>query len=110
VHASDHWFRTAGGGEGARLASCLAACMDSAAGDVLAPVRLAAVLQDAREHQDREIQVLALDALARSCARAGDLEAGREHLALADGLLPAVQHLLDEADRLDAARARGVLA
>jgi hypothetical protein len=106
AHASDHWFRAAGGGEGARLAACLTAAIDSAAGDASACSQLEAVLLDAREHHDLEIQVLALDALASCFARAGDLPTARRHLAAADALLPKVQHLLDEADRWDASAAR----
>jgi predicted ATPase/DNA-binding SARP family transcriptional activator len=106
AHAADHWFRTSGGGEGARLAACLAAAIDAAAGDGDAPERLRGVLQDARQHGDHEIEVLTLDALARWAAAAGDPLAAQRHLSAADALRPTVQHLLDEADRVDAVPAR----
>ncbi|WP_433205739.1 hypothetical protein ACQP00_38330 [Dactylosporangium sp. CS-047395] len=75
------WYRTAGGGDGALLTRCLLA--DSVP-------ELEAVLAEARATDDRETQVHALDALARR--------------AEADALAATIPHLIDEADRLRAAR------
>lgn len=108
VQAADHWFRTSGGGEGAALAAYLAAAIDAEAGDPSASARLQTALQDARHRQDQEIEVLALDALARSCAQTHD-SAASELLAQADALMPSVRHLLSDADRIDGQRARSLL-
>ena len=57
-----------------------------------------------------EVQVVALDALARLAAVAGDRPRAGGLLAEADALAPQVAHALDDADRHDAATARALLA
>jgi hypothetical protein len=67
------------------------------------------VLEEARRHQDPETQTLALDALARSAAAAGDRALAARLLEEADGLPALVGHAVDDADRLDAQAARAAL-
>jgi tetratricopeptide (TPR) repeat protein len=109
MRAADLWFQSSGGGEGATLAACLRAAMDAEAGDPEASARLRAVLHDAERRHDPEIEVLALDALARTAAQGHDLGAARILLGRADQLMPSAQHLIGEADRFDAIRARRLL-
>ena len=72
--------------------------------------RLRAVLEDARQRQDLEVELLALDALARTCAEARDNDTAHDLLESADALTPSVHHLVSDADRIDADHARSVLA
>jgi predicted ATPase/DNA-binding SARP family transcriptional activator len=109
TRAADLWFQSSGGGEGAALAACLRAAMDAEEGNPQAATRLLAVLDDAQRRHDPEIAVMALDALARTAAQARDTSAARTLLDRADELLPSAQHLIDEADRFDAVRARELL-
>lgn len=91
------------GGDFALLTRCvLAAARDE-------PTTLRSVLGQARVENNIEVQVHALDALARLDTAVGDLAAGTALLAEADRLAPQVAHLLDESDRLDAAAARHLI-
>jgi hypothetical protein len=67
------------------------------------------VLDDAQQRHDPEIEVLALDALARTRAVAHDLDAAQIYLDGADQLMPSAQHLIGDVDRIDAIRARSLL-
>jgi tetratricopeptide (TPR) repeat protein len=109
MRAADLWFQSSGGGEGAVLAACLRAAMDAEDGDPDASTRLRALLHDAERRHDPEIEVLALDALARTSAEGHDLDAARTFLDRADQLMPSAQHLIGDADRFDAIRARRLL-
>ena len=110
VRAADHWFVSSGGGDGASLASCLHAAMDAEDGDDTAEPRLRAVLERARDQHTPDIEIMALDALARSAANADNLTAARQLLATADRLMPSARHLLGYADRLDADHANNIIA
>ena len=97
LEENDHWYGAAGGGDFALLSHGLLAAMnDDAAG-------LEAVRQ-AEDTGNVEVQVQALNALARLAASRSDL--AQALLAEADALAPQVAHLLDEADHFDAAQAR----
>ena len=109
LQAADRWFSSSGGGEGAGLAASLRAATDAEDGDPDGVRPVAGVLADAERRGNPELQVLALDALARSAAAERQLEQARDLLARADRLLPSAQHLVDDADRLDAHAARQVL-
>jgi tetratricopeptide (TPR) repeat protein len=109
VRAADLWFGSSGGGEGATLAACLRAAMDAEEGNPEAPERLRAVLHDAERRHDPEIEVLALDALAWISARGHDVSAARTFLDRADERMPSAQHLIGDADRVDAIQARRLL-
>ncbi|GIF46394.1 putative ATPase [Asanoa ferruginea] len=103
LEQNDRWYRASGGGEGALLTRCLLAAL-AADRDALE-----AVLAEAREAGDREAEVLTLDALARVAADSGDLGTARRILDTADDLATAVQHVIDDVDRLDARLARAQL-
>jgi hypothetical protein len=100
---SDRWYASAGGGDGALLTRCLRAAIESNV-DVLL-----STLDDARAAGDAEVQVLALDALARVVAESGDQPAAAERLREADELFAGARHLLDQADRPDAQATRASL-
>ena len=110
MRAADHWFESSGGGDGAALAACLHAAMDAEDGDDTAEPRLRAVLEHARDQHTPDIEIMALDALARSAANADNLTAARHLLDTADDLMPSARHLLGSADRLDADHARTLIA
>jgi predicted ATPase/DNA-binding SARP family transcriptional activator len=109
LEANDRWYRASGGGDGALLTRCLLGALAAEQGDGAALGDLQAVLSEARRHQDPETQTLALDALARAAAAAGDRPLAARLLEEADGLHTLVGHALDDADRLDATAARAAL-
>ena len=84
--------------------------MDAEDGDDSAEPRLRAVLERARDQHTPDIEIMALDALARSAANANDLTAARQLLDTADNLMPSARHLLGCADRLDADHASNLIA
>jgi tetratricopeptide (TPR) repeat protein len=98
------WYDAAGDGDGALLNRCLlfAEASDDAA--------LERVLDEAGVAGNQEVEVYALDALARIAAERGDRERARELLGTADSLAPAVAHLVDDHDRLDRSRAEHLMA
>jgi tetratricopeptide (TPR) repeat protein len=102
------WYQASGGGDGSRLADYVAASMTSqfAAVDI---ERLEALLADAHEAGDIEIELLALDVLARVRADAGDLSAAGILLDKADSIMPAARHHVVESDRVDAVHARRIV-
>ncbi len=100
LEENDRWFRTYGGGEWALVTRCLLGALSSD-GDALR-----GVLVEARRDEDREAEVLALDALARIAAETGDTDAAAGLLARADQVFERVAHLLDESDRYDASLVR----
>jgi predicted ATPase/DNA-binding SARP family transcriptional activator len=103
------WHRAAGGGEQAALGDCLLVSLDARDGVPGAEARLVAILAAARGHADTPVEVLALDALARLAADAGDLGAARSLGAAADRLAPAAAHVITDFDRTDAHALRGVV-
>jgi hypothetical protein len=94
------WYAAAGGGDGELLNRCLLA---AATGDITS---LEQVIREAREQENVEVVVCALDALARDAVRSGDALRATDLLAEADGLAASVVHVLDDCDRIDAAQAR----
>ena len=100
---NERWYAAAGGGDFALLSSCLAAAARDDG------QTLATVLADARSTDNLEVAVLALDALARLAAGAGDVTTARSLLTEADLLAPQAAHLLDDADRTDRDEARLLL-
>jgi hypothetical protein len=63
-------------------------------------------LADARSKGDVEVEVLALDALARRAIERDDLSAGLRLLHSADDLSAGIGHVLSDLDRIDAHLAR----
>ena len=103
LEENERWYASAGGGEYALLTHCiLAAVRDDAA-------ELEVILEEARVSGNVEIQVYALDALARLAAEAGDPGSARTLLTEADRFATQVAHLLDAGDRLDSDNARQLL-
>ncbi|MFG1606417.1 hypothetical protein [Actinoplanes sp. NPDC049265] len=132
---ADRWYRQAGG-DGALLTRCLLALttlddarasgapaldrmLDDARASGAAGLKgvlddarasgaagLKGVLDDARASGNAEVETLALDGLARRAADRGDPETARRLLATADEVASRAAHVLDDADRLDAARVR----
>jgi predicted ATPase/DNA-binding SARP family transcriptional activator len=107
--AADDWFRASGGGAGAAVAACLLAAMDAVDGVDDATTRLIDLLDAARAADDIEVEVRALDALARARAKEGETTAAIELLDAADARLLAAPDLLGDADRLDARAARSLI-
>jgi len=108
LEENDRWYRASGGGDGALLTRCLLAALSLEPGTAEAAVQdLHTVLDEARQHQDLEAQILALDALAHAAAARGDQPGAALLLEEADGLHAQVRHTLDDADRFDAMVARG---
>jgi tetratricopeptide (TPR) repeat protein len=110
VRAADHWFASSGGGDGAALAACLHSAMDAEDGVAGADARLRDVLEQARGQHTPDIEIMAMDALARTAATAHDLVPARGLLEAADDLMPSARHLLGSADRVDAEHARTLIA
>ena len=100
--AAQDWYHASGGGDHTRLADCLVAAMDRDAADEAATAILEAVLADARGAGDLEVEVLALDALARRSADSGDTAAAIARLDQADALMPAARLRVTDEDRIDA--------
>jgi tetratricopeptide (TPR) repeat protein len=96
------WYQSAGGGHFALLTDCVLAAERDDDG------ALWSVLDDARATRNLEVQVFALDALARLAAESKDREAAGKLLAESDRLAAQVAHVVDKCDRIDAAAAHGV--
>jgi hypothetical protein len=84
--------------------------MDAEDGDTTAEPRLRAVLQRARGQHTPDIEIMAMDALARHAANVLHLDEAIGLLDAADDLMPSARHLLGSTDRLDADYARTVIA
>jgi predicted ATPase/DNA-binding SARP family transcriptional activator len=109
LEQADRWYRLSGGGDGALRTQCLLASIASTTGGTGATDELEGVLDRARIADDREVQVLACDALARVAAEQGNIAAAHQLLQTADDLICAVQHVVDDLDRTDAHLARRLL-
>lgn len=84
--------------------------MDAEDGDAGADARLRQVLQHARGQRTPDIEIMAMDALARLAAKEHHLAEASVLLDAADDLMPSARHLLGSADRLDADHARTLIA
>ena len=84
------------------LGECLLAAMDAAEQQPGAEERLAAILDEARREDDAPAEVLALDALARIAAAAGDADTARDLGGSADRRMEAAAHVINDLDRTDA--------
>jgi hypothetical protein len=100
LEENQRWYRSAGGGDFALLTDCvLAAERDD-------EDTLRSVMSEARSTDNLEVQVFALDALARLAAEQTDHERSTDLIAESDRLAARVAHVVDERDRLDAAVAK----
>jgi hypothetical protein len=100
---NERWYHSAGGGDYALLTQCLLAVERRNSRG------LRSALDEARATGNVEVEVYALDGLARTSAESGDLPTARTCLAEADALAPAVAHAVDAGDRLDAEAARDLI-
>ena len=110
LRSARDWYCDAGGGDGARLAECLFAASGGCPDPGEAAARLESLLREARTVGDAEVEVLALDALARLRAAEGDTDGAAELLVSADAVMPRARFHVTEADRIDADEARRLLA
>jgi predicted ATPase/DNA-binding SARP family transcriptional activator len=101
LEAANSWHRDAGGGEPAALGECLLAAMDAVDRVPGVAERLTALLDDARRIGDADVEVLALDALARMAASAGDSSTAHRLGEMADRRMDATNYVTD-LDRTDA--------
>ena len=108
LESSTGWHRRAGGGEQAALGECLLAALDAADEVTGAEQRLAALLDEARVRDDAPVEVLALDALARLAAAAGDDARARGLAEEADARMTEAAHFITDRDRTDAQTVRGL--
>ncbi|GIF63816.1 SARP family transcriptional regulator [Asanoa ishikariensis] len=92
VEPACRWYAAAGGGDAALLADYLLAALDADDGAPDAGRRLDDVLAAARRDHAVDVEVLALDTLAR-------LRADEGLRAAADAVLPAARHLISDRDR-----------
>jgi hypothetical protein len=105
--AAQAWYQASGGGDHALLTDCLVAITEPSAPD--ANALLDTVLTEARRTGDFEVEVLALDALARRSADDGDLSAAAALLELADTAMNAARLRVTDADRIDAHEIRRLI-
>ena len=100
LEENERWYASAGGGDYALLSRCvLAACRDDGP-------ELEEALRAARASGNLEVEVHALDALARLAAANGDVGSATLALAESDQLASQAGHLLDASDRFDGNEAR----
>ncbi|MEO8693404.1 MAG: BTAD domain-containing putative transcriptional regulator [Acidimicrobiales bacterium] len=102
LDAASGWHRAAGGGEQAAMGECLLAAMDAADGVAGAEQRLRTILDDARRDRAAHVEVFALDALALTAVKAGDVATAHELSAEADRRMEVVSHFITDFDRIDA--------
>ena len=101
LEAAAAWHRSAGGGEQAALGECLLAALDLEDHVSGADQRLRTILDAARLHDDAPVEVLALDALARLAAEAGDLASAQSLSNIADERMEFASHFISALDRTD---------
>jgi tetratricopeptide (TPR) repeat protein len=102
LEEASKWHRSSGGGESAALGECLLATMDAADRVPGAAERLAVMLDDARQADDADVEVLVLDALGRIAASAGDIDTARDLCEAADRCSETGGHFITDLDRTDA--------
>jgi tetratricopeptide (TPR) repeat protein len=105
VDAARRWYAVAGAGEGQPLADYLAAALDIDDEVAGAEQRLGEVLAAARQSDNVEIEILALETAARVDAERGQVDQALQALREADRLLPVVAHLMIDSDHADRDRA-----
>ncbi len=104
LQQNQRWYDGAGGGEGSLLNRCLLHAETSDSPE------LNEVLDEARATGNGEVQVYALDALARIAAEDHDRPGAERLLREADALTPSLAHLVDEPDRFDKCRTQQLLS
>ncbi len=90
LEENERWYASAGGGDYALLSRCILCCEhDDVAG-------LQEVLRRATEEENHEVELFALDGLARLAADMGDLGSCEDLLARADSLAATLIHVVDD--------------
>lgn len=110
LEQADEFYRRSGKGDGARLATVLLISISHPEGERAAQEHLEEILEQARSADDGEVQVLALDALARMAAQLGAGGVADDLLLQADRVSAITPTVLDAIDRVDAALARQLLS
>jgi predicted ATPase/DNA-binding SARP family transcriptional activator len=112
LEVANEWHRSFGGGEQAALGECLLAALDVADQIPGAAEQLASLLDDAQGRNDGDVEVFALDALARLALSSGDQATALALCGSADERMRAGTQFLTDLDRSDArwVRAQGPAA
>ncbi len=109
LERTDRWYERAGGGDGALLTRVLLASIRHPNASTDGQAQLEALLEQARLVDDHQVEVLALDALARMSAQRDATTEARQALNTADGVFGRHPAAVDEVDRIDAQQARRLL-
>jgi tetratricopeptide (TPR) repeat protein len=107
---TDEWYRQSGGGDGALLTRVLLASMTCPDPTTAATERLEQLREEAVQAHSPEVEVLALDALARIAAQRDSFDRAGQLLELADVRSCEHSTAVDDMDRIDAMLARALLA
>ena len=102
LEQTNRWYRQAGGGDGALLTRVLLASTSHPDASSAGRSQLESAVVDARQGQEYEAEILALDALARMAAQRGALADARELLNAADRQRLDHPTVVDDVDRIDA--------
>jgi predicted ATPase/DNA-binding SARP family transcriptional activator len=109
ISTAQDWYRASGGGDGARLADCVLASLNTGSDrDGIRSVE--SVLANARAADDVEIELLCLDALARMHAELGQTSLAASLLSESDALMGAAWHHVVDEDRIDGREARRLIS
>ena len=110
LQQTDQWYRKSGAGDGALLAKVVLAAMTSTHPVTKNLESLESVLEEARRVHDGEVEVLALDVLARLAAEAAEYRRAGQLLHLADTLNERLVAGVHDMDRFDARLARELMS
>ena len=106
LEQANQWYRRSGAGDGALLATVVLVAMTTSHSDTNHPGSPESVLEEARRVRDHEVEVLALDILARLAAESGDFGRAGQLLQFSDELNKGLAAGVDDMDRFDARLAR----
>jgi len=110
ISTAQAWYRASGGGDGARLADCVLASLNTDSNSDASISSVESVLADARAADDVEVELLCLDALARMHAELGQTPLAASLLSEADALMGAAWHHVVDEDRIDGREARRLIS
>ncbi|MCY7299903.1 MAG: hypothetical protein LH616_11910, partial [Ilumatobacteraceae bacterium] len=110
IATAQDWYRASGGGDGARLADCVLASLNTDSNSDAGIRGVESVLADARAADDVEVELLCLDALARMHAELGQTSLAAGLLSGADALVGAAGPYVIDDDRIDGREARRLLS
>ena len=110
LEQADRWYVQAGGGDGALLTRVLLASIRARSASAEDRSALDAILVQARTVQDTEVEILALDVIARMSAQESAVDQAQRTLDVADGRARDHPAAVDEIDRIDAHHARRIMS